>query len=319
MGGSGLEDLWETVYAPNTVIHMMTGHAYARALRAHLLSSAAIVSKLLDQPECLSGVDLPHLKAIHKALLNGECPASSVEDEECVNQLSHVIDTLMVQAAAQGRTGKLWVEYLKQVSMIRRFIRAERTGDWDLHLHAVSEMIPLFHAAGHLAYAKSAHLYLDQMKDLEGTMSAEQFYNYTERGFFTIRRTEKFWSGNFSDQTIEQNLMRLLKTSGVAHGRGITDSTIAKWVHAVPRCIPICDALEDFTGVHSHTSDQHVDLRASSTALDRKDYETFLQWLEVHSPFSYGEHDSLDNIASGLVANKITLKFFLRLSPPMFN
>jgi len=218
------------------------------------LSSAAIISNLYEQPECHSGVDLSHLRDIHKALLDGDCSTSNVENEESVEQLGHITDELMVQAATQGRTGMLWIEYLKQVSVIRRFIRAERTGDWDLHLHAVCEMIPLFHAAGHLAYAKSAHLYLDQMKDLESVMSAEQFRNYTERGFFTIRRTEKFWSGNFSDQTIEQNLMRLLKTTrGVARGRGITDSTIAKWVHAMPRCVPICDALEDFTGVHSHT------------------------------------------------------------------
>ena len=64
-------------------------------------------------------------------------------------------------------------------------------------------MILLFHAAGHLAHAKFSRLYLDQIKGLEGMMSEEQFYNYTKRGFFTIRRTEKFWSGNFSDQTIE--------------------------------------------------------------------------------------------------------------------
>ncbi len=42
MGGSRLDALWESVYEPNTVIHMMTGHAYAHALHAHLLSSAAI-------------------------------------------------------------------------------------------------------------------------------------------------------------------------------------------------------------------------------------------------------------------------------------
>ena len=29
MSGNGLENLWETVYAPNTVAHMLTGHAYA--------------------------------------------------------------------------------------------------------------------------------------------------------------------------------------------------------------------------------------------------------------------------------------------------
>ncbi|KAG0714018.1 hypothetical protein GWK47_001709 [Chionoecetes opilio] len=59
-----------------------------------------------------------------------------------------------------------------------------------------------------------------------------------------------------------------------------------------------------FWRVHSHTSDQHVDLRASSTARDAKDYETFLNWLKVHSPFSYGDHDALVCVASGVVAGK---------------
>lgn len=175
MGGSGLEDLWETVYAPNTVIHMMTGHAYARALRAHLLSSVAIMSNLLETPGCLSNVNLTHIQAVHTDLLSVECATAYVENDVCVQQLTQIMDDLMKESAAQSRTGKLWVEYLKQVSLIRCFIRAERTGDWDLHLHTVSEMIPMFHAAGHLAYAKSARLYLDQMKGLSDIMSADQY------------------------------------------------------------------------------------------------------------------------------------------------
>ena len=42
MSESGLKTLWETVYASKSVNHMLTGHAYARALRAHMLSAAAI-------------------------------------------------------------------------------------------------------------------------------------------------------------------------------------------------------------------------------------------------------------------------------------
>ena len=38
MEGSGLEDLWKVAYGQSTVGHMMTGHAYARAIRAHLLT-----------------------------------------------------------------------------------------------------------------------------------------------------------------------------------------------------------------------------------------------------------------------------------------
>ncbi len=111
----------------------------------------------------------------------------------------------MTDAASESRTGQLWIEYLKQVALIRQFIRAERTGDWQLHIHTVNAMIPLFHAAGHLAYAKTARLYIEQMEGLSNIMSDEQYRDFTDGGYFTIRRTEKFWSGNFSDQTIEQD------------------------------------------------------------------------------------------------------------------
>ncbi|KAF4530803.1 hypothetical protein B566_EDAN018821 [Ephemera danica] len=47
MSGSGLEELWSTVYAPNSVTHMLTGRAIARALRAHFLTLAALMSLIL--------------------------------------------------------------------------------------------------------------------------------------------------------------------------------------------------------------------------------------------------------------------------------
>ncbi len=54
MGGSGLETLWETVYPSGSVIHMMTGHAYSQAVRAHLLTSAALHAMLLSAHEQLN-------------------------------------------------------------------------------------------------------------------------------------------------------------------------------------------------------------------------------------------------------------------------
>ena len=81
--------------------------------------------------------------------------------------------------------------------------------------------------------------------------------------------------------------MRTLKTAGgMTHGRGITDSTLTKWVHALPRCAPICDALEQFTGVHTGTSELHKDLRQSTQARDIKDRGIFEGWLHAHQPFA---------------------------------
>ena len=53
-------------------------------------------------------------------------------------------------------------------------------------------MIPHFHAAGHLAYAKSTRLYLQQMEGLWETMLEDENKLYTEKGYFTIRRIGSF-------------------------------------------------------------------------------------------------------------------------------
>ncbi|KAL8607718.1 hypothetical protein ACOMHN_039391 [Nucella lapillus] len=52
------------------------------------------------------------------------------------------------------------------------------------------------------------------------------------------------------------------------------------------------------------TSDQHNDLRACSTKQDAKDYGIFLNWLQLHSPFSYTAEDTLVSISTGILADK---------------
>ena len=42
MAGSGLQEFLELVYAKNAVVHMMSGKAIARAIRAHFLVDAAL-------------------------------------------------------------------------------------------------------------------------------------------------------------------------------------------------------------------------------------------------------------------------------------
>ena len=97
--------------------------------------------------------------------------------------------------------------------------------------------------------------------------------------------------------------MRQLKSSGgMTHGRGITESTLTKWVHALPRCVPICNALERYTSVHSGTSEQHKDLRPASELKDNTDLSRFTQWLEAHPPFVQ-DLGLLVNIATGIVAD----------------
>ena len=141
------------------------------------------------------------------------------------------------------------------------------------------------------------------MESSDERMPSDEYKLFTENGYFTIRRQHTFWGGNFSDQTIEQFLMRTLKTSGgMTHVQGITDSMLIKWVYALPCCASICDALEQ-SGGHTGTSEQHKDLRQSSQARDIKDRRAnFEVWLHTHLPFAVYEADRLVSVSTGIVA-----------------
>ena len=48
MKGSGIEELFNEVYAENTVQQIIYGKALSRALRAHLLAESALISILFE-------------------------------------------------------------------------------------------------------------------------------------------------------------------------------------------------------------------------------------------------------------------------------
>src|SRR6218665_3367687 len=125
-------------------------------------------------------------------------------------------------------------------------------------------------------------------------MSVNEYSQFTDKGYFTVRRTDRFWSGNVTDQTIEQDLMRLFKSSGgMTRGQGITDSTLTKWIHSFPQRISISEGLEKFANIHASPSQQHKDFHLSNQTCDHKDFETLLQWLKAHSSFTFSNQTSV--------------------------
>ena len=47
------------------------------------------------------------------------------------------------------------------IDTLKLFIRAERVGNWNMHIIAVGRMLNLFAATGHFNYAKSASTPID--------------------------------------------------------------------------------------------------------------------------------------------------------------
>ena len=98
------------------------------------------------------------------------------------------------------------------VDFLRSVLMAQRTGNFMLYRQTFQKMLPFFAATGHSNYAKSVHLCLQDILNLEESDPAV-FKSYVS-GLFVVRRTDRHWPGLPTDLIIEQVLMCSLKTIG---------------------------------------------------------------------------------------------------------
>ncbi|KYN08456.1 hypothetical protein ALC62_00565 [Cyphomyrmex costatus] len=202
---------------------------------------------------------------------------ASSEDNLLLKSTIEKFHSTMKDLQAKGPTARLWVQYFNLTTLLVTYIQAERSGDWFLHLDTVRRMLPIFHATGHFNYAKSAHL-----------------------------RTEKFFSGVWTDLLIEQTLMRLMKVKGGLIGRGFTENTITAFTTGMIAMHNVCHQIEQFCGVTFTNSDEHVDARTSRIVRDISDVEKMYSWFTQNDPFC--ENDELISLSSILKQNRRHLR-----------
>ena len=90
---------------------------------------------------------------------------------------------------------------------MKMLIKAERLGNWYLHLKVVKRNYSLYNL-----YAKYSRIYLQSMLDLE--KEHPDVHQRFKDGFHVGRRSNHSWAGLSTDLMIEQVLRRTLKTSG---------------------------------------------------------------------------------------------------------
>ena len=298
MEGSGLNEILGEIYGDNAVIHMMSGKAYSRAIRGHFIVDYAlnnIIINMIDDLEFTEEMRLLFAKAT-----NGEELLSTIEENKVLECVQNAMKELKNTLSNESRTAKLWIGYQQIISLIRKFIRADRLGMWDLHLEAIQEALPIFAAAGHFNYTKSAYLYYQTLNNLEHINP--EVLRYFKAGGFVARRSQRDWAGLPCDLTIEQVLMRSLKTSGgLTRGTGFSDVQRSIWLLSKPVCSNFTQRMEGNTGILYVTSEQHKTLGAARMMRDIKDTDIIFKRLNDISPFSGVEQ--LMNITNGTVAD----------------
>ncbi|KYN05237.1 hypothetical protein ALC62_03865 [Cyphomyrmex costatus] len=233
MDGNGIKEILTLIYAENSVKHILNGHAFSRALRAHVQIHAALAHLVLSMINFTE--DEKQIMTSLQDKIGSANILSDLNDRSYTAILHKFNDKLQELSADENPTSRLWVQYFQMVTLIKRFIEAVRCTSWNDYLKCIIQMLPIFHASGHNLYAKCAHLYVQEMLQL----NVDEHHQYISH--FSVRRTDKFYCGIFSDQAIETCLMKVFKDPGrgLTHGRGTTEADTANFIDAnLSRHIP---------------------------------------------------------------------------------
>ena len=155
MEGSGLQEVFSEIYAFKATEKMLSGHAYERAVRAHSIIHSALAQIIFSNIQ-LDDEELKYFKELSKNL------NKDILNKDILNMLISPIFGKLVkkftnkleEMKKKGPTGALWVQYFDLVTLLKKYIESERSGNWSLQIECLKQMIPIFHASGHFFYAK---------------------------------------------------------------------------------------------------------------------------------------------------------------------
>ena len=318
LAGIVLSTILAEKYGESTVNQMLSGKAYSRALRGHLIVdqvvSVLLFEKITEESSQYLNSIIDNLEILHNNLLLSMQNISDLSSDPLLSSIYPQMKDTKSKLTEKSRTASLWLQYEMIIEVIRKLITADRIGNWDIHLQAIQHALPIFAASGHFNYVKSGYLYLQNMLNLK--TSNEVVYNHLKKRNFVVRRSARYWAGLPCDLIIEQVLMRSLKTTGgLTRGAGMSEIMREIWLLSNSICSMYRLTMEENIGVLFKSSEHHKTSRINRDHSDRiKIYDI----LKVNSPFS--NDLSWRNIIDGITAPKsVNVNTFYEIGEGLFD
>ena len=152
--------------------------------------------------------------------MNEDEPASEL------SELDRVDSIIREMEKTSNPNAKFWLSYLEMVGILLRFIRAERSGNWKLHLDSFQEMMPWFAAYDRINYLHWGSVYLSNMQRLQ--ITAPEVSVEFEKGNFVVRTKLAHFKGQSVDLS-QEHVIKMCKVSGGIIGITRNESALNRW------------------------------------------------------------------------------------------
>ena len=107
---------------------------------------------------------------------------------------------------------RYWEGLLQNVNHLKALIAADRDGDWEGHLMAVQNLLPIYRECDSINYLRYASLYLETMRKLP--QEHPDIYEKFCTGHFVGRQNQGAFNAASPDMKLEQTIQRSQKSIG---------------------------------------------------------------------------------------------------------
>lgn len=306
------------IYGENTIKSVLHGTHYNRGIRVHKLVYEACrrlqFKQFLEQNIETEEYEVTKelMKKLQTYVMDFEEEASAVFElitEEHSNFFNR-FKTFLDEKAANNETFKFWNQYCQMVELLLDCVKADRDGNWNLHINVVERMIPFCLLFNHYHYARGCVMYLEDMSNLP-----PELVNAFQQGHFTVKKQSGKFNSVAADHALEQSLIRSSKIKGGLIGISSNDHAVRKWCllyhHKADVSLTLlnfCDLNQDPTGDVQPT---HKEWSKNRVEKDEQDVQTMINFFLQHdNPFAES-NTPLRNIVSGTLASSEMAASFL--------
>ena len=316
---SGIEDLLieSGMYGSSTTSTLLKGKSYNRGVRAHKIVMEAMFRlqwrAFVKWHSRQEGSDVDEDAVMEQVTA---CQLALEEEKDVQNTMLRMCDAITTleseftrfQTEARGKSQLLayWSDYVSMVQLLLQFIKADRTGNWILHLSATAAMTPHFFAMDRPNYARWLLVYLADMNQLPETHPAvnEEFMS----GNHAISRSPQPFAQVWTDMALKQSINRDSKTNGGIIGISQRAGALERWFLTCHERAAITTAMKEMCAIQdSDRVGTHREAAPKRVERDESDVQKLLTVITselMTDPFSLDNVDdgisSLINIATGI-------------------
>ena len=175
MAACGLYEAWieSGILGPGAAELVFSGKAYKKAMRAHKQSIQALwrilISKFFKE---LAQINNDLYESI--CSIQGDCDKIAGLVAMIQGDTYQKIFAEFIESECEKNANfHFWWGYMEMVSILLMFTRAQREGNWDLHIASFVRMVPFFYRYDHQNYARWGTIYIAEMKQLPDEVKKE--------------------------------------------------------------------------------------------------------------------------------------------------